>query len=190
MKIKNIISLLFVVLFFSCEYKEYADAEYPATKVYQPMALETVWAINEEAVEDASMVTPGGPKQYILDKANNKFIVPMGVVQAGITLQSFSVNIYVDHSHINTLISQGELLPVGTIPLPETAYTLPARINLESNSSYASFNLEIALDALTGANVGRKFAIAVRIDCVAAEVSEGLETAVIIIDTAFLKDLL
>lgn len=191
---KNILASLLTCLFLACVFsscndREYADAEYPDNMVYQPMANEPVWYINEATDENPSMMTPGSTKRYILDKANNKFIVPMGVVQSGINLKSFPVDIYVDHSRINMLIFEGNVLPVGTLPLPESVYTLPASIKVEGKQA-TSFNLEIELSALTGANLGKKFAIAVRIDSPSVVVSEGLGTAVICIDTAFLADLI
>ena len=96
--------LILALTFTSCSYDEYADAEYPETKIYQPMALETIWNIDKPTVENPSMVTPGETKRYELDKANNKFIVLLGVVQAGIELKSFTVDISVDHSIVNTMI--------------------------------------------------------------------------------------
>lgn len=187
----SLLTCLLLVSVVSCDYREYADADYPENTVYLPIALETVYMIDEADEENVSMVDPpGAPRRYLLDKANNKFIIPMGVVQGGITLKSFSVMVSVNNSLINEMIADGSMLPIGTLPLPSSAYTLPSSVDLNSNHQSASFDMEIELNTLTGANLGKKFAIAVKIDCSAVEVSEGLSTAVICIDTAFLEDLL
>lgn len=192
---KNIVAslltcMLLIFVNTSCDHREYANSDYPNPTVYLPMALETVWHIDKANEEGVSINTPGAPVRYILDKANNKLIIPMGVVQAGIELKSFNVGLYVDNSTINSFLLEGGILPIGTLPLPETAYILPDHVKMSSNSQSASFNLEIQLSALTGANLGKKFAIAVEIDASTVRVSEGLGVAVICIDTAFLKDLL
>lgn len=176
-------------IFTSCSYEEYADAEYPETKIYQPMALETIWNIDKPTATNPSLVNPGEPKKYELDKANNKFIVLLGVVQAGIELKSFVVDISVDHSIVNTMIADGRL-PIGTLPLPATAYSLPSSVNMVSNVASAPFQMEIDLNALTGVNAGKKFAIAVKVSSSSVAVNEGLDTAVICIDTSFIQDLI
>lgn len=174
----------------SCDYREYADADYPDTKVYQPMATETVWHINKADDDNVSMVTPGAPGRYILDKANNKFIVLMGVVQSGVSLKSFSVDISADDARINELLAEGGILPEGTQLLPASDYSLPTSVQLSSKNQSASFQLEIELGALTGENLGKIVAVAVKISSSSVEVSEGLGTSVICIDTAFLEELL
>ncbi len=181
--------LILALTFTSCSYDEYADAEYPETKIYQPMALETIWNIDKPTVENPSMVTPGETKRYELDKANNKFIVLLGVVQAGIELKSFTVDISVDHSIVNTMIMDGRL-PVGTLPLPESAYSLPSSVDMVSNAASAPFRMEINLNALTGTNAGKKFAVAVKISSSSVAVNGDLDTAVICIDTSFIQDLI
>lgn len=181
--------LMSASVFTSCSYDEYADAEYPETKIYQPMALEPIWNINKPTVTNPSVITPGEPKRYELDKANNQFIVLLGVVQAGIELKSFVVDISVDHSIVNKMIMDGRL-PVGTLPLPTSAYSLPSSVNMVSNSASAPFQMAIDLNALTGVNAGKKFAVAVKISSSSVAVNDGLDTAVICIDTNFIQNII
>ena len=54
--------------FASCGYDEYADADYPETTIYQPMALESIWNIDTPNPEGSSYVTPGGSKDMRLIK--------------------------------------------------------------------------------------------------------------------------
>lgn len=181
-------AFVLLLAYTSCSYEDYADADYPATKVYQPMALEKIWNINEETVENPT-VTPGEPKRYILDKANNKFIVLLGVVQGGIELKSGTVDTYIDHSTVNTMIVNGTL-PIGTLPLPESSYSLPASVKIEANATYVTYQMEIDLNALIGANAGKRFAVAVKISSSTFSVNKELDTAVICIDTTFIQNLL
>lgn len=181
--------LMLLSTFTSCSYDEYASADYPETQVYQPMAFETIWNINQPTVENPSMVTPGEPKRYELDKKNNKFIVLLGVVQGGIELKSGVVDIFIDHSIVNTMIAN-RTLPVGTLPLPESAYSVPASVNLVASSASAPYRMEIDLNVLTGANAGKKFAVAVRISSSSLAVNRALATSVICIDTTFIQDLI
>lgn len=174
----------------SCGYDEYADADYPETTIYQPMALESIWNIDTPNPDGSEYVTPGGSKRYEIDKANNKFIVLLGVVQSGIEFKSSTVDISIDHSIVNTMIMDGRL-PVGTLPLPASAYSLPSSVELASDAAFSPFRMEIDLNTLLdGDNIGKKFAIAVKISSMSVAVNDDLDTAVICIDTNLIQDLI
>lgn len=176
--------------FTSCGYDEYADAEYPETTIYQPMAHEPVWNIDTPNPTDPSYVTPGGSKRYEIDKANNKFIVLLGVVQSGIEFKSFTVDISLDHSIVNTMIMDGRL-PIGTLPLPASAYSLPSSVHMVSDAAFTPFRMEVDLNTLLdAANRGKKFAVAVKISSMSVAVNDDLDTAVICIDTNLIQDLI
>ena len=185
-RINFLITGILLIIFSSCDYREYPDADYPDNRIYQPMALEKVWTIDKENVEE-SMMTSGGNVNYVLDKANNKFIIPMGVVQSGIVLKSIEVNVSVDNTVINEMISMNELSK-DVVILPESEYTFPTTVNLNKEQA-AGFNFEIKLDALIGENLGKKFVVAVKIESPSVQVTEGLDIVVICINTSFLKDL-
>ena len=182
------ISLL-MSAFVSCTYEKYADADYPETTIYQPLAYNAIWNINSQTAGNPFEITPGTPKKYELDKLNNKFIVFLGVVQAGIELKTFDVDITIDHSIVNTMIADNRL-PIGTLPLPESEYSLPSSIKMDPSSASAAFQMEINLNTLTGANAGRKYAVAVKIFSSSVAVNRELDTVVICIDTDFIQNLL
>lgn len=192
---KNILFMLIcgwtlATTFTSCGYDEYADADYPETTIYQPMALESIWNIDTPNPDGSEYVTPGGSKRYEIDKANNKFIVLLGVVQSGIEFKSSTVDISIDHSIVNTMIMDRRL-PVGTLPLPASAYSLPSSIELASDAAFSPFRMEIDLNTLLDDNnKGKKFAVAVKISSLSVAVNDGLDTAVICIDTNLIQDLI
>lgn len=173
----------------SCGYDEYAEADYPETMVYQPMAFESIWSIDAPNPENPSPETPGGPKKYDIDKVGNKFIVYMGVAQSGIERKSFTVNVAADPSVVSAMIADGTL-PADTEALPASAFSLPATVELSASTASAPFRMEIDLSALTGANAGKKLAVAVTISSPSVKVNEDMDTAVIYIDTAFIQALL
>lgn len=191
---KNILFMLIcgwvlATTFASCGYDEYADADYPETIIYQPMALETIWNINTPNPDGSEYVTPGGSKRYEIDKANNKFIVLLGVVQSGIEFKASTVDISIDHSIVNTMIMDGRL-PIGTLPLPASAYTIPSSVNMASNAASTPFQMVIDLNVLTGVNAGKKFAVAVKISSSSVATNDDLDTAVICIDTNFIQGII
>ena len=195
MKIKNIIksllSCLFLAsVFISCDYREYADADYPENQIYQSTAVDGVWMIDAKNNENPSMITPGYAPKYVLDKENKKFSVLLGVVQSGIhKRKSFNVDLATDNAIIADMIDD-ETLPAETLLLPESTYSLPSTVAFPGNAVSAPFQLDINLDALTGANIGKKYAVAVKISSISIKVSEGLGTTVVLIDTAFLEELM
>lgn len=191
---KKIIQLFMVLLsvggiLSSCNYREYADADYPENYVYQPMASVEggIWYINSPDTEDAGLPTPGAPVKYYLDEERDKFIINMGVVQSGVKLKECTVDIDVDFSTVNTLIADGTFDPQ-TMGLPDFAYSLPESVNMGCDSDAVAFTLEISSNLfLTDEYAGKKFAIAVRIQCDEVAVNPDLDTVIICIDPAFLE---
>ena len=100
------------------------------------------------------------------------------------------MDISIDHSIVNTMIMDGRL-PIGTLPLPESAYSLPPSVELVSDTAFSPFRMEIDLNILRDAgNRGKKFAVAVKISSMFVAVNDGLDTAVISIDTNLIQDLI
>lgn len=183
------------MLAVACNKEDYRDAVYPENKIYMPTAVngvseDGIYIINKATDEHPSVVTPGASRKYLLDKENNSFIVLLGIVQSGLHDKSdLKVNISVDDVKVGELIASGKL-PEGTVLLPASDYTLPSVVYFPSDKQNVAFDLSIRLDALSGANIGKKYAVAVKIDCADVTVNPALSETVILIDTAFLEDLL
>lgn len=170
----------------SCEYREFAEADYPDNTIYQPLALDGILYVDQAEPEDLGLPTPGAPRHYYLNTEQNKLFIYMGVVQSGVRLRSCSVDIDVNYSAVNKLIEEGTLDPA-TLALPEAAYTLPDRVELSSSTAGTSFTLEIDTDLFRSAQYyGKTYAIAVRIHSDEIAVNPELSTVVIYLDPAFL----
>lgn len=180
------VSLLSAV---SCSYREYAPADYPETTIYQPLAVDGVLYINTPTPDGTLSPTPGQPEQYSIDEAAGELVVNMGVVQSGVVRKTFTVDIELDNSAVNSLILDGSLGP-STLPLPASAFTFPSQIMMHEDSSSASFQLRIKLDTLLDPEYeGKMLATAVTVRTSAVEVNRELATVVICIDPEFLYDI-
>ncbi len=176
------------LFFSSCEYREYADADYPDNAIYQPLALDGVLYVDHAESEDLGLPTPGAPQHYYMDASGDKLYVNLGVVQSGVSLRSCVVEIDVTYSAINKLIDDGTFDPEIQY-LPEAAYTLPDRVTMDGSSAEAAFQLVIDADLFRSAQYyGKKFAIAVRIHSEDIAVTADLSTVVICLDPAFLME--
>lgn len=170
----------------SCEYREFAEADYPDNTIYQPLALDGILYVDQAEPEDLELPTPGAPRHYYLNTEQNKLFIYMGIVQSGVRLRSCSVDIDVNYSAVNKLIEDGTLDPA-TLALPEAAYKLPDRVELSSSTAGTAFTLEIDTDLFRSAQYyGKTYAIAVRIHSDEIAVNPELSTVVIYLDPAFL----
>lgn len=187
-KISNLLKtgMLICAVFTSCEYREYADADYPENTIYQPMALDGILYVDRAEPEDMGLPTPGAPQSYYMDTEANRLIVNMGVAQSGVAWESYPVDIDVNYSAVNKLIQDGTFGPE-TEHMPRGAYTLPRRIVLNGGKAGTSFTLKIDANLFRSAQYyGKKFAIAVRIHSEEVAVNPTLSTVVVYLDPAFL----
>ena len=70
--------------------------------------------------------------------------------------------------------------------LPEGKYTLPSGVAIPSGEDTGTFTLDVDFDFLES-NINELFAIAIHIDSQDREVSKGLNTTVVVIDTKFME---
>ena len=110
----------------------------------------------------------------------------LGVVASGIERGHYRVRIYYAHSRINYLLEDGTL-PLEVLPLPEGACSIPEAVEIDAPDVAAPFDLKISLSYLTDPEfLGKKFVTGITIDSDDAEVTEGLENIIILIDPSFL----
>lgn len=194
-KIRNYWFVCLACMLGACSPEDYRDAVYPENKIYMSTAVNGIsengiYVIDKATDENPSVVTPGASRKYILDKESNSFIVLLGIVQSGLNNRSdLKVSILVNDAKVDELVASGKL-PKGTLPLPKPVYTLPSIVDFQSAKQNVPFDLSIRLDALSGVNIGKKYAVAVKIACSDIAVNPDLSETVILIDTAFLGDLL
>lgn len=184
--IKGFLSLLIgTFLFSSCEYRDYADADYPDNKIYFPTAANGVWTINKKTNENPSIITPGYTALYEIN--NNNFSVVLGVVQAGIYKSgSFDVSLALKTDTIYKMIQMGAL-PEGTVALQDNKLTFPSSVTFPKNSESVGFTVDFPLSEITGANAGKKVAFALTITDSGVEPNPDLQTTVVLVDSSFLK---
>lgn len=178
--IRTVLFLLAVAgMAISCQYREYAPADYPSNVVYQPMAKIDggIWYINGPDEGDA---------KYFLDKSSGKFIINMGVVQSGINLRQGTVNIFPEASLVNRYIMDGTFEP-STVTLPQNAYSLPESVTMSPEDAGVAFTLSINYNIfLVDEYMGKKIGIAVKIRSDDFEVSPTFSTVVILLDPSYL----
>ncbi len=172
----------------SCEYKEFADADYPEQMVYMPAANFGVYDVSIETADTISP-TPGHAYRSIIDSSdmgNIKVIVPLGVYRSGITNDgNVLVNIVQNTDTISKLIT-AETLDAATLLLPTTNFTIPATVQIADGSDITSFNMVIDGNFLKS-NPTAIYAIGVAIDSDDREVNSLLNTTVVLIDVGKLK---
>jgi hypothetical protein len=177
---------LFTLTGFSCTYKEIAVADYPASKLYMPAAVNGFFIIDNFSLPTDSLPTPGQPYRFTVDLAKNKLMVPLSVYRGSVDLsgsQTISINTNTDT--INTLIATSQI-PATTQVLPAAKFVIPGSVEMANGSNIANFNLEIDLDylrSLPGAIIG----IDVAISSPKSAVNQALSNTILLIYPKFLK---
>lgn len=165
----------------ACSYDEYADADYPESQVYQSQA-DGIVRINADA-DKAETPTPGGVVLY--DISGQTLRIHLGVVQAGISYASGTVQLQFDAAAIATGQADGKLA-ADVVALSSSAVSLPSEVNISGVS--APYVAEVNLSAITdAANAGKQLAFAVTISSGNIKVSESLATQIVVIDADFIK---
>ncbi|WP_159517918.1 DUF1735 domain-containing protein [Sunxiuqinia indica] len=186
-KIKLLAFLIGILsLASSCEYQEIADADYPDQLIYMPTAVHGIYTIDKLPEDPEYVPTPGYAYRFLVDDANGKFIVPMGVYRSGYERKAdISVDLTVQNDTVNNLI-QAAAIPGNTIILSPDKYTLPSSVVVEDGSEIAKFNLDIDLNYLSSLG-DAVVALAVNISSSDAEVNEEYQTTVVVIHTKILN---
>lgn len=171
-----------ILLMASCEYQEYADAEYPDQIIYMPSANYNIYEITKAGNPFGESPTEGDKYRYLIDSDNGKFIIPLGVYRAGINNNGdLIINIEVNNDTITKLISEGQLDPT-TIILPSDQYTLDSSVTMPDGEESVMFNLSIDLNFLQ-TNAPIKYSIGVGISSEDRETNPELNITLILIDT-------
>lgn len=189
MSMKRILNTLLPALLLcfalsSCDYRQYADAEYPDNLIYQTLAQDGVLMINSAPTVSEYTASPGSAIPFYLDEARGKLVINMGVVQSGIELRPCSVELSYDKSAVNKYIDSGEL-GSDVVALKESALSFPRHLELEGAS--VSYQLEISTNAFVSDEYyKKKLLTAVKVSGKGIMPNPDLQTVVILIDPAFL----
>lgn len=176
---KRIVSLLMLLvagtLFVSsCDYREYAPAEYPEPLLYFPAALDGVWTIS--SIDDHCSYSEEG----------DKILIHLAVAVSGLERKDFHAGIDYSRSTVNRMIDDGTF-PVGVLPLPDGVCSVPEEVVIPAEGTSALFDLAVRVNYLKDPEfLGRKFAVALKVFSDETETNPALETLVILIDPAFL----
>lgn len=181
----------------SCEYRQYAPADYPESKVYIPAAsygeyispagdpVANTWIINGKE-ESPVFVATGGKKRYDIDAGSKKLLIHLGAVQSGITLKACTVQLSSAKSVVNRLIDDGTF-ETEILSLPESVYKFPEELEFVTGKESALFDLEVNLNYLKDPEyLGRKFALALKLSSETVATNPDYETLIVIIDPSFL----
>lgn len=175
----------FALILNSCSYKEVADADLPAAKLYMPAAVNGIFNIDDVPQRLDFLPTPGQAYRFTIDLTKNKMIVPLGVYRSGLDRSgAVSVDIAANSDTITKLVTAAKL-PATTTILPTAKFSVPASCTVANGSELGTFNLEIDLDYL------RSFpdaviALGVGISSSTLQVNPLLKTTIIVIYTKLL----
>lgn len=195
---KNIItySIKLLIVFFgatimlsSCKYQKIADDAYPPQKIYMPAAVYGNFVINTVALPVGNVPTPGNTYRYLVDTIARQFIVPLGVYRSGINNDgAFTVNIAVNTDTITKLQAIAGKLPVGTLLLPSSEYSIVPSVEMKDGAEIAEFDLKVNLDSMLANFPGQKnYALGITISSAARATNPLLATTVVVIGTVMMK---
>lgn len=180
------ILMVFVGLASSCEYKEYADADFPDQSIYMTSAaVATRGPAATGFYQIVSVAVPDQLFRYELDQPSNRFNVNLGVGRSGVTLNGeVNVNITLNADTISKLLTKGTLAP-DVLLLPASAINLQPSVKISSGEPTSSFPLSIDLAFLLN-NPNKRYAIGVGISSTDRKVTPNLNTTIVLLNTAFL----
>lgn len=179
-KLYTIVALagLLSIGMYSCGYDEITSADFPASKIYMPSAVNGIYTI-------AAAPPLVGASRFKLNDAQTKFIVPLSIYRSGVFNNgSVTVSLASRADTVTSLLDAGSL--AGMESLPEQYFSFPGSVVVEDGKNIAEFQLEIDLDFLLG-NSDKKFAFAVGVTGSGVPVSFGLGTTIIAVDAALFK---
>ena len=169
--------------FYSCEFKEIADAEYTEPTIYIPVAYRGIYVLNDTINPESKTY------KYKLDLQNNKLIIPLSVYRSGISNKgTLNIDISVNNDTINSLIAAGELIDNkgrNFELIPSDKYSLTPSVVIESGEEWKNILLEVDLGYIS-TRANKRLALAVTVKSSQIATSPKLGTAIIEIDTRFL----
>lgn len=194
LKNRLIIIAIFAFLFTACGKKDVlVDLAYPDQQLYMSQAATAGLGPGANGVYSITANIEGQPQRFKADVAGGKFIVPLGIIKSGVSKAgTFTVTVSTNTDTIGKLITAGKFTvladpAITTETLPASAYTLPANVTINDDSTYASFNASINLGFLVSSATltpKKRYALAVGISYSAKSslVKTSLATTVIFID--------
>lgn len=187
---KLIVSLIMIMSMFilSCEYQEFADADYPDQLIYMPAANYNNYMIDVVPEARGSSPTPGYPERFAVDMQTRKFKVLLAAYRSGLFPEgSFNINISVNTDTITALLNLPGKLPAQTSLLASDKFSIVSSVMMEDGERLAKFDLEVDLDFLLNNYPNNKYAIAIAVSSPDREVNPVLATTIIVIDTKIMK---
>ncbi len=183
--VKFLLSILVIAGVAGCtKYQEVADAEYPEEKIYMPASVRGIYDISV-TVNPIQIPTRDSAYRYVVDRQNNKLVIPLGVVRSGITKNGeVNVTLAAAEDTIRNLISGGSL--ADTDLLSTGNYTFPEKVTIPGNQDFVTFNVLVNLSYIH-ANADKKLAFAITIREANKEINEMYKTTIILIDPSKLK---
>lgn len=184
-KMMTLLTIMQLALFSmtSCEYREYADADYPENMVYQPLAGSVLTIDSKTNISKVEVPTTGESSIFVVDKANGKLVLKMGVVQSGVNMVSANVNLRADVAALQTA-QTNVVIPSDAVILSADKYSMPESLKVSGAST--PYELQVSLDAIK-AYPGKMVAVAVTLTSANIAVSETLATQIILIDADFIN---
>jgi PKD repeat protein len=145
--IQSALLLAGLMALMSCEYKEIADADYSASKLYLPAAVTGIYKIENLTKENLATPTPGSTYRYAINKEANRFEIPLSVFRSGLN-RSNAVNVIISANPdtAQSLINNGSL--ERTSVFPTGAYTVNETVTIADGSSVSPFTLNVDLGFL------------------------------------------
>lgn len=183
--VKFLFSILFITVVTACnKYKEFADAEYPGEKVYMSTSAKGIYDLSV-IVNPYHIPTPDSAYRYVVDRQNNKLVIPLGVIRSGI-VKSGEVNVTLGAAEdtVSSLISEAVL--AGVDLLATTNYTFPEKIVIPANKDFAAFNVLVDLPYIN-ANADKKLAFAITIRDANKEINDMYKTTIVLIEPSKLN---
>lgn len=178
-------SILFITVVTACnKYREFADAGYPAEKVYMSASVRGIYDISV-IVDPMQIPTPDSAYKYVVDRQSNKLVIPLGIVRSGITKTGeVNITLAVAEDTVRSLISDNTL--TGTDLLSAGNYTFPEKVVIPADKDYAAFNVLVDLPYIN-ANEDKKMAFAITIRDADREISEMYKTTIVLIEPSGLN---
>jgi len=170
----------------SCDYRDLANADYPDQRIYMPSAVKGNFIIDNVPTTTLADPTPGQPYRFIVDLANKKFNIPLGVYRSGINNNGkFSVDIEVNADTIAKLIAAGKL--INTKLLTPDKYTVVSSVEMPDGAEITNFNLSVDLDSLRNNYPSIIYALGIGISSTQRITNPALSTTVVVINTRMIK---
>lgn len=165
----------------SCK-KSASQMPYGFSMIYMPQSILKSGGVNNNYPVPSG--TDTSTYNYVVDQANSKVKIILGVSLSGPVKDAYGVDIKANGDTISQMFSSG-VIDTGTYKLmPETMYTLPSHVDVASGTIAGSFYLSMDLAALKDTRyTGKKMILAVSIANPSKyEINKSLATTIVIVD--------